>query len=76
MGKRLWFASFLPRVDTGMTEKEHAYELAFAIQRFRNNPLLKDLLELRGTEEYSALCQAWKHFVEDYPEAQLPRDAT
>jgi hypothetical protein len=45
--------------------KTHAVAMAQAIQKFKNLEMLGKLVELRGTQEYDDLCQAWKRF-DDY----------
>lgn len=42
--------------------KSQAVRMAKAIQRFRNLDMLRDLVELRGSQEYHDLCLAWKEF--------------
>jgi len=74
-----WLRDFLATADSrepsGMTTEEHALELAYAIQRFRNEPALGPCLDLRSTEAFGNLCRAWNAFVADFPVARLPYDA-
>lgn len=48
-----------------------AVQMAHAIQRFRNLPMLKNQSKLRETMEYGDLCLAWEDFVYKHPEVRL-----
>lgn len=47
-----------------------AIRLARAVQNLRNQPAIGRAVALRRTPAYEELCDAWKAFVEEYPDAR------